>query len=314
MLKLSSPCEVELIRKIKHFRRFIYLVLASMAMQMIPDIVTFLEISGLRILESLLYWAHFFSIFTFMWQFSIMFYFPCNLFYHIKYKLIDVKVSPTSERHINRSDNFIVKDSSQVWLDRETRRINLLKVALIIILTISFLTYMLLDIFHPEVKDKAERFYDGNSCQLIIAMSVNTICKLLFVSMNILSISWYVRGRKKMQDAPQTYTMDYKLIQLLAGLGLAQTLLAAVFFGYSVYNMKHEFKDLHLAVFMLLLAFHRIFSHVMLLSFIWAWNDFVLHFKSRLDEANSQVSANETVTLGYNCDGGEIRRLTQSGV
>ena len=172
-----------------------------------------------------------------MWQFTIMFYFPCSLFYHIQYKLIDVQVSPSSERHINRSDNFIVKDSSQVWLDRETRRINLLKVALIIISTIGFLTYMILDIFDPMVEDKdqnaknLQKFYAGDFRQLIIAMSVNTICKILFVSMNILSISWYVRGSKNMKDAPQTFTMDYKLMKLLAGLGLVQTLFSAVFLG-----------------------------------------------------------------------------------
>ena len=106
-----------------------------------------------------------------------------------------------------------------------------------------------------------------------------------------------------MNDAPDSYTMESKLMTLLAVLGIIQALSALFFMGYSIYQSARSFEDLLLNVYGPLLAFDEIVGTILQVSFVWAWNDFVLHFKRQLNNAKITSKEARAVTTGYDCDG-----------
>ena len=83
MRQKTSLCEVELQKQIKHFRKLVWAVLASIWLQLanflpyLPDE----EFSKIAPLYDIIYWLHLSLLYYVGWSFAMMFFFPCNLYY-----------------------------------------------------------------------------------------------------------------------------------------------------------------------------------------------------------------------------------------
>lgn len=113
-------------------------------------------------------------------------------------------------------------------------------------------------------------------------MIFDILYRLSIVIMLTLSISWYVRGRKLLQGDPETYTMQKSLMMSLVCLASMQLLALICNFSYVIYEWTRDFKDASIDVFGPLVAVQVFVACCLQLIFVWAWQDFVIHFRDCL--------------------------------
>lgn len=109
MLHICSLCEVELQKQINHFRYLVYAIFTSMGLQLFNVFIFVPQISGEHMSQvfDLIYWAHLSCIYVVMWHFAMMFFFPCNLYYHVQKKHIFVQTGAKSRERLERASQNI---------------------------------------------------------------------------------------------------------------------------------------------------------------------------------------------------------------
>ena len=80
-----------------------------MGLQLCNVFVFIPQISGQNLsqLFDLIFWAHMGCIYVVMWHFAMMFFFPCNLYYHVQKKHIFVQTGASSKESLERASQNI---------------------------------------------------------------------------------------------------------------------------------------------------------------------------------------------------------------
>ena len=81
-VQLRSICEVELQNQIRRFEKIVFVAIIGMLLQLANVLlfVDFLASDMLLQVYDIMYWLHLGCLYWVMWDFAMMFYFPCKLY------------------------------------------------------------------------------------------------------------------------------------------------------------------------------------------------------------------------------------------